>query len=134
MLFPGDPDAEDVPAAAADHPLRDIHALPEGVEDFLRPAGGRDADERHLDLVLEGRRKPGEPQLPSLAVEIALLLQAQDVLEDSRGVGDAQEPPELPDGRGKPALEDEALDGLEGLPLALGQLLPYLVYHFVHHI
>jgi len=56
------------------------------------------------------------------------------VLEDGRGVDDAQPSPELPDGRRKAVLEDEAFDGLEGLSLALGQLFAQFVYHFVHHL
>ena len=109
-------------------------ASPETSNDSRGEPAGNEAGERHPDLVLPHRREAGQAQLPALAPEVALLLQAHHVLEGGRGVGDAEEPGQLPDRRREPVLQDEALDGLEDPALPFRQFFSYSVYHFVHHL
>ena len=127
-----DPDAEDVAPAPADHPARDVHGLARDVEGLARPARRDEPGHRHPHLALEEGRKAGHADLAVLAADVALALQALEVLEDGRGAGDLQGRAQLADGRGVAVPEDEVLDGLEDLGLPEGQFPSQCVYHFVH--
>ncbi len=59
--------------------------------------------------------QPGDADAAPGPGDVALALQALEVLEDGRGAGDLEGRAQLADGRAVASPEDEGLDGLEDL-------------------